>query len=172
LATQKKRVKYTVSQAKNLMRRSRDEILDPGPQSVDDLWSHFESACAYCGMPLNRAQRQGHVDHATTGGGNQLGNLILACARCNGDEKLDQSWQAFLLLKTSGDRNVLAERTERIESWFANHPIRTITPSSEALHLRDEIEALIEQFHSKCNELKVAMRRYDEIVIDNSDTSL
>lgn len=169
---QKKRMKYTVSQAKNLMRRSLDEILDPGPSSVDELWLHFESACAYCGVPLDRALRQGHVDHATTGGGNQLGNLILACARCNGDEKLDQAWRPFLLLKTSGDRNALAKRTERIESWFANHPIRTIPLSSEALHLRDEIEVLIEQFHRKCNELKLAIRRCDETPIDGSDAWL
>ena len=40
MATQKKRVKYTVSQAKNLMRRSLHEILDPGPSNVDELWSH------------------------------------------------------------------------------------------------------------------------------------
>lgn len=172
LATEKKRVKYTVSQAKNLMRCCLDEILDPGPSSVDELWLYFESACACCGMPLDRAQRQGHVDHATTGGGNQLGNLILACARCNGDEKLDQAWQAFLLFKTSGDHSTLAERTERIESWFANHPIRTITLSSDALQLRDEIEALIGQFHRKCNELKVAIRRCDETPIENSDASL
>ena len=50
----------------------------------------FESACAYCRKALDRSQRLGHIDHATTGGGNQLGNLILACSRCNGDEKLDQ----------------------------------------------------------------------------------
>jgi hypothetical protein len=49
------------------------------------------------------SQRRGHVDHATIGGGNQLGNLILACSRCNGGEKRDQDWQAFLFLKTSGD---------------------------------------------------------------------
>ncbi len=172
MATQKKRVKYTVSQAKNLMRRSLDEILDPGPSSVDELWLHFESACAYCRMPLNRELRQGHVDHATTGGGNQLGNLILACGRCNGDEKLDQAWQAFLLLKTAGDGTALAERIERIESWFARHPIRTVTLSRDALRLRDEIEALIEQFHKKCNELKVAVRQLDQTPLDNSDASL
>jgi 5-methylcytosine-specific restriction endonuclease McrA len=126
MATQKKRVKYTVSQARNLMRRSLNEILDPGPSSVDQLWSHFESSCAYCRTPLDRLQRHGHIDHATTGGGSQIGNLILACSRCNGDEKLDQDWPAFLLLKTAGDRVALAERTERIESWFAKHPIRPV----------------------------------------------
>jgi 5-methylcytosine-specific restriction endonuclease McrA len=168
MAEQKKRVKYTVSQAKNLMRRSLNEILDPGPSNVDELWSHFDSACAYCRTPLDRSLRHGHVDHATTGGGNQLGNLILACSRCNGDEKLDQDWPAFLLLKTSGDGNSLAERTERIESCFAKHPIRPITLSSDALQLRDEIEALIGQFHEKCNELKAAVRRPDKTPIDDT----
>jgi hypothetical protein len=165
-------VKYTVSQAKNLMRRSLNEILDPGPSSVEELWLHFESACAYCRMPLSREQRQGHVDHATTGGGNQLGNLILACGRCNGDEKLDQAWQAFLLLKTGGDGTALAQRTERIESWFSKHPIRTVTLSSDALQLRDEIEALIEQFHKKCSELKAAVRQLDQTPIANGDSKL
>jgi hypothetical protein len=163
-------VKYTVSQAKNLMRRSLNEILDPGPSSVEELWLHFESA--YCRMPVNREQRQGHVDHATTGGGNQLGNLILACGRCNGDEKLDQAWQAFLLLKTGGDGTALAQRTERIESWFSKHPIRTVMLSSDALKLRDEIEALIEQFHKKCNELKAVVRQADQALIDDTGAVL
>lgn len=172
MATQKKRVKYTVSQAKNLMRRSLNEILDPGPRSVNELWSHFESACAYCRTPLDRSLRHGHVDHATTGGGNQLGNLILACSRCNGDEKLDQDWPAFLRLKTLGDINALAERTERIESWFAQHPIRPLILSSEALQLQDEIETLIEQFHKKCNELKTAVRQPHQTPSNNCNVPL
>ena len=85
---------------------------------------------------------------------------------------LTRIWQAFLSLKTSGDEDALVERTGQIESWFAQHPIRPVTLSADALKLRDEIEVLIEQFHKKCNELKVAVRRSEHYPIDNNDASL
>jgi hypothetical protein len=53
-----------------------------------------------------------------------------------------------------------------------HHPIRTVAISNEALQLRDEIEVLIEQFHKKCNELKVAVRRLDQTPITNGDAAL
>ncbi|MGO9763164.1 MAG: HNH endonuclease [Solirubrobacteraceae bacterium] len=83
------------------MRRAVAEILDPSPRNVDALWAHFESSCAYCGKPLSREKREGHRDHAAPGGGNGLGNLVLACGSCNGDEKREASWHEFLKQKTT-----------------------------------------------------------------------
>ena len=70
----------TVSNAKNRMRRVIDAIVDPWPKDEAPIWEHFDSACAYCGIELNRMGRKAHMDHAVSGAGNHLGNLILACA--------------------------------------------------------------------------------------------
>jgi hypothetical protein len=91
------RRKNTIPQAKNRMRRTVAEIVDPGPTNIDPLWEHFEARCAYCGRDLSRSGREGHRDHALPSGGNHLGNLILACGRCNGDEKREQGWREFLV---------------------------------------------------------------------------
>src|SRR3954447_10339878 len=91
----------TVSNAKNRMRRVVNAILDPWPKDEQPIWDHFGSKCAYCGVELDRKARKAHMDHATAGGGNHLGNLILACSVCNGDEKLDEDWRSFLERKVS-----------------------------------------------------------------------
>src|SRR4051794_37835293 len=99
------------------MRRAANEIVDPSPRSVDAVWDHFESRCAYCGVELDRASRMGHVDHAEAGGGNHLGNLVLACGTCNGDAKREQSWLEYLRTRAHGVE--LEEREARIRLWFA-----------------------------------------------------
>ena len=99
VAYRKPRRKYTVAQARNLMRRSILEIVDPGPASIDTLWDFFESRCAYCDIQLVRGERDAHTDHAERNRGNHLGNLVLACGKCNGDEKRDEHWQPFLRRK-------------------------------------------------------------------------
>lgn len=112
-AKTKPRKKYSHAQARNLMRRAVNEILDPGPTSIDPLWDWFESRCAYCDVDLARDGRRAHTDHAEPAGGNHLGNLILSCATCNGDEKRDMHWRAFLELKAT-DPSTFAERERRI----------------------------------------------------------
>lgn len=146
------RRRNTVALAKNIMRRSVNEILDPSPRSVEPLWEHFESRCAYCGKALDRDRREGHVDHAAPDGGNQLGNLLLSCAACNGDEKREQSWEDFLAVKAS--RAEYAARRQRINEWFALHPRTPLPNSAEIAHLRGEIDKLIEDFAATCAELK------------------
>lgn len=73
--SRKPRRKYTVAQARNLMRRAIQEIVDPSPASVDPLWDYLESRCAYCDVLLVRGERDAHTDHAERDGGNHLGNL-------------------------------------------------------------------------------------------------
>jgi hypothetical protein len=141
-----------VAQAKNAMGRAVAEILDPSPKSVAELWNHFESRCAYCGRELSQAARTGHVDHAEPGGGNQLGNLLLACGPCNGDEKREQSWQEFLRTKATGAAH--AEREARIVAWFQLHPRSPAADSDEIEHLRNQLASSIDRFGTLCAELK------------------
>jgi 5-methylcytosine-specific restriction endonuclease McrA len=161
LATpQRQRRKYTVSQAKNRMRRTVEEILDPGPRNVDALWEHFGAQCAYCGKGLSRDRREGHVDHADPDGGNDLGNLVLACGSCNGDEKREESWHEFLRRKTPDDI-LFAEREGRIRAWLDQHPRKSAEDSPEIAHVREEFEGLIQQFAVKCAELKRLVSQRD-----------
>lgn len=136
------------------MRRAVDEIVDPGPRSIDGLWQHFEARCAYCGRELRRDRREGHIDHADAPGGNRLGNLVLACGSCNGDEKREESWRHFLRRKTTVDAE-FADRESRILAWFELHSRPQTAESPEIARVRRDIEELIEQFAIKCGELKM-----------------
>ena len=156
----RQRRKNTVSQAKNRMNWTVKEILDPGPRSVDPVWEHFEARCAYCGKELSRDDRDGHVDHADPDGGNGLGNLVLACESCNGDEKREESWHSFLRRKAPDDA-VFTEREEHIRAWLEQHPRRSLEDSPEIASARAEIEDLIEEFAAKCAELKELVSQCD-----------
>lgn len=150
-----------MAQARNLMRRAIQEIVDPGPTSIDTLWAHFASRCAYCGVPLVRGERDAHTDHAEPEGGNHLGNLVLACGRCNGDEKRDVHWLEFLRQKAP-DATTLKDRQDRIVAWFALNPRTPRAHSPEVEQLQSRCEALVEEFGVACNELKAALRREKE----------
>jgi hypothetical protein len=149
--------KHTVSQAKNRMRRTVAEILDATPSDLAPLWAHFESSCAYCGRRLDRSRREGHVDHAEPGGGNHLGNLVLACGACNGDEKREEPWEAFLDRKVTSP-GVRSARSARMRSWLAVNPAAILEASTEVAAKRAELEQLIDDFAQKCNELKALVR--------------
>jgi hypothetical protein len=111
---------YTVSQAKNLMLRTIREILDPGPSQAEigELRVFFDSKCAYCGADVE--PRRAHLDHAEPQGGNHVGNRVLSCGRCNGDEKRERRWLEFHNEKAAGPE--LSQRWFRIEEWMAKHP--------------------------------------------------
>lgn len=147
-----------MAQARNLMRRAIQEIVDPGPASVDPLGDYFESRCAYCDVLLVRGERDAHTDHAEPDGGNHLGNLVLACGRCNGDEKRDERWLDFLRRKAP-DAVALRQREERILAWFVEHQRPTETHGPEVEQLLRCCEALVDEFGAACNELKAALRR-------------
>lgn len=146
------------SQAKNRMTRALKTILDPPPTSRTPIWEYFAAECAYCGRALDRAARFGDIDHADADGGNHLGNLVLACPRCNGDEKRDTPWDEFLDLKVT-DSILRERRRQKIINWMAMHPraATTIrTPAIEAKVL--EIMKLIDDFGTKCAELRVLVQ--------------
>lgn len=72
MATVKARRRTSVPQAKNVMLRAMQEILDPSPLDVGPEWDHFESRCAYCDLPLDIGGRSAHIDHAEAAGGNHI----------------------------------------------------------------------------------------------------
>ena len=55
----------TPSQSRNSIRKAMIELIDPQPTTVqkDAIWSHFEDKCAYCGIALDRNNREGDLDH-------------------------------------------------------------------------------------------------------------
>lgn len=112
----------TLGQAKNLMRRALADLLDrlPGESEQRRLREHFEHRCAYCSAPAGL--RDGHIDHAEPKGGNSIGNLLLACKVCNGDEKREMHWETFLQKKCGADRPLYEQRWQRIRAWMNNNP--------------------------------------------------
>jgi uncharacterized membrane-anchored protein YjiN (DUF445 family) len=96
------------------------------------------------------------MDHAVPGGGNHIGNLVLACAACNGDEKLGDDWVRFLTRKVS-EPDVRAARLQRIEEWRTMHPPFRWTPSREVEALVAELNALVDEFGDKCGQLRTVV---------------
>ena len=127
--------KDTPSMAKNKMRRCLASILDPHPSDaeVKELWSYFQSSCAYCGIPLDRASRTGHLDHVLSsalGGSNEIHNHLLSCNRCNGDEKREEDWQSFLTRKVT-DRDLASGRHAHISAWIGRADREPLDPSAK-----------------------------------------
>ena len=111
----------TPGYVKNMIRRSLREIVDPSPTREDEkqIWKFFDCKCAYCGKPLLKSQKEGHIDHltpASLGGFNHISNRVLSCATCNEAEKLDRAWQEFILGKNQ-DQEIARKRIDRIREW-------------------------------------------------------
>jgi CRISPR/Cas system Type II protein with McrA/HNH and RuvC-like nuclease domain len=111
----------TPGYVKNMIHRSLREIVDPSPTKEDEerIWKFFDCECAYCGKPLRKLKKEGHIDHlfpASLGGTNHISNRVLSCATCNEAEKLDGAWQEFLLRKNQ-DPEVVRTRVARIHEW-------------------------------------------------------
>jgi len=153
----------TPSQARNAIKRSLKALIDPKPtpQQKDRIWKHFQDQCAYCGCQLKRSERKAHIDHLiaeSAGGSNQLCNLILTCPTCNGDEKRESSWQAFLLDKCGCDQKKYHERQDRISQWQREQGgSATLTTEQKALvseafdSVNDTFTSAVEQLRSSRN---------------------
>jgi hypothetical protein len=153
----------TLSQAKNAMRRAITDLIDPPltKNEKQQVWDYFKSRCAYCGKPIKRSSRDGHIDHLVSranGGGNRLGNCVLACKVCNGNEKRDQPWKDFLKLKCP-DNATFATRLKQIDSWQTQAAKRKpVRLSSEAKAAQSEVEAVIDVFQKKFGCLREKTR--------------
>ena len=149
--------RFSPSIAKNVMTRAMYAIIDPlpSPPEVEKLWSHFEGKCAYCGCPIERASRTGHLDHvraAAEDGSNSVFNHVLACARCNGDLKRETPWLKFLD-STVADPVLRKARGARIRAWLARAPDWTVTPQEKAI-----IQKALSAFDRSVTELR-ALRK-------------
>ncbi len=136
--------KDTVSIAKNKMYRSLVAIYDRHPTKAEkaELWKYFESRCAYCNTDIDPKSRMGHLDHlisSAKAGANNIHNIVLACAHCNGDEKREESWESFLKRKAVSPLTHEARRT-KIENWSARSPVTTLNSEFSA-----EAEAIIKE---------------------------
>jgi 5-methylcytosine-specific restriction endonuclease McrA len=136
--------KDTPSMAKNKIKRSLSAICDPYPSKTEEnlLWEYFESCCAYCGNFIERDSRTGHLDHLVPiaeGGGNNIHNHALSCARCNGDEKREELWESFLEHKAETPK-LLNVRRAKIESWLS------LTPGNmRDENLKREADSIVEE---------------------------
>jgi|SRR5436305_4286884 len=142
--------KMTPAQAKNAIRRALTGILDPYPSvsEIDRLWDFFQSSCTYCGRLLVRQDRQAHVDHLVSthaGGTNDLGNFVLSCGVCNGDEKREENWESFLRKKTP-DKATYAVRRERISNWISICPQSLTLDPSIRKTMNEEIDRAVTAF--------------------------
>ena len=110
---------HSLSQTKNYIRKALWKAVDPAPSAtqIHCLWTYFESNCAYCGLQLNKAERKAHLDHLDATGRNHISNRVLACGVCNGDEKREQNWEAFLAKKCGTDVQLFQTRRKRILDW-------------------------------------------------------
>jgi hypothetical protein len=136
----------SLSQVKNLMRRALADAIDPppGPHAQQALRDYFENKCAYCGAEA--IPRQGHIDHATRSGGNSLGNLLLACSPCNGDQKREKDWAQFLHEKCGKDQETFERRRQHIQTWMERHRRQEAEQPVEVRDAREAAEKAIDAF--------------------------
>ncbi len=148
----------SLSQAKNLMRRALRDLVDPPASESEQerLRIHFHDKCAYCGAPARH--RQGHIDHAEPGEGNSAGNLLLACAACNGDEKREMGWEEFLKVKCSVDTEKFDACRARILDWMHQHPRVPKQISPEIVEAMVLAEDAIRVFEEAYNRLRSAVK--------------
>jgi hypothetical protein len=106
-----------------------------------------------------RGNRDAHVDHLVSkgdGGSNALGNFVLACNVCNGDEKREEHWESFLRKKAPEEVSYRMRR-ERIEKWIASCPELPASDAAAMASVNQEINKVIAAFDEalrKIRELK------------------
>lgn len=153
--------KKTLSQAKNMMRRALNDLVDRPPSQSQQMRirAHFESRCCYC--ESSALPHDGHLDHADPKAGNALGNLLLACKTCNGNEKREASWQDFLRAKCGDDGVAYEVRLARIRAWqdAVSAEPRAVAPEV-ALALADA-EASIAAYEAAFNRVRAAILTSD-----------
>ena len=148
--------------AKNKMERCFNAILDPHPttREVDSLWEYFEHQCAYCGADLMRKDRNGHLDHlkpVSDGGTNSIYNHALSCATCNGDEKREEEWGAFLERKAE-DLLALPQRRQKVLDWMARQPQRSPANEEKQAEAQSIIKGALSNFDDAVARLRKLCR--------------
>jgi hypothetical protein len=153
--------KVSPSQAKNFIARSLRAVADPHPSgtTLQKLWKHFDSQCAYCGLELRPGLEQASYDHLVPTGGNHLGNIVLACGRCNEYEKLNTDWDTFLRKKavTPGSYR---ERHSRIVEWQKLHKLDDSQVNQVLLEQAEDcIQRAVRSFERELSTLRAAKNK-------------
>ncbi len=152
----------TPSQARNAIKKCLQSIIDPKPgkTAVGRLWEYFGARCAYCGQEMERASRTGHVDHLiaeTDGGANSIGNRVLSCGACNGDEKRELDWKGFLATKCQENPDLFNERRNKICEWIAMNGGPSVLSESEQQLLAssfDRINSVLTECVAELRQLR------------------
>jgi len=117
---------------------------------------YFQSTCAYCGIHIDPESRTGHLDHimpSALGGTNEIHNYLLACSRCNGDEKRDEDWQSFLERKIA-DRALVDARRSHILAWVGKANGRVIRDPAVIAEADAIIFQALEEFDKAVKKLR------------------
>lgn len=151
----------TPSQAKNAIRRSLVTLIDPEPgkQQKAALKEHFNGRCAYCDKHAGERPHLDHLEAGTKQGRNHISNRVLACEKCNGNEKLAHPWERFLEAKCGGwDNQKFRERSARIHAWVTSGGPAPALDKEIRLKLDEETERAIQAYDHACEILR-ALRR-------------
>jgi hypothetical protein len=150
--------KVSPSQAKNFIARSLRAVADPHPSgtALQKLWKHFNNQCAYCGLKLRPGMEEASYDHLVAKGGNHLGNIVLACGRCNEYEKLNTDWDTFLRKKATTPK-LHHERRSRILDWQKLHKCDHSQISRVLLEQAEDcIRRVVKSFDRELSKLRAA----------------
>ncbi len=146
------------------MRRALFELVDPPPRrsDIEQIWVHFQSACAYCGQPLKPGKKQAHLDHlvpSSGGGRNHIANRVLSCATCNEKEKLEAPWEQFLCRKVGSDAE-FTQRKQRIQAWQARFTPDEMQLSPELVEfVNGRMEAALAVFMDAATQIRAQRPR-------------
>ncbi len=143
------------SLAKNQMARALRGIISPKitGKMIAEIWTHFESKCAYCEATIVRESRTGHLDHLESQSAANANNspvLVLACAKCNGDEKREKNWHEFLIEKSKNEIASYKRRLEKIK-FLINKNINTKQYVNNNTYLIEAVELIIKEQERQFN---------------------
>src|SRR5699024_10647751 len=81
-------------------------------KELRSLFAAFDGCCIYCGVKEENCERRHHVDHViatSKGGRHHIGNLVLACDRCNRQKGAKPFFEFYMSKKDEiGDDNLTA----------------------------------------------------------------
>jgi hypothetical protein len=147
--------KVSPSQAKNYVARAFRAIADPHPssESLNSLWEHFKSRCAYCNAEIARAPKQAHYDHLVSRGGNRLSNFVLSCPDCN-ERKRELDWQKFLLQRCTDEEEFRLRRIVVLEWQHVAQQYDCVADPALLERAEKCIAAVYRVFEQELNELR------------------
>ena len=135
-----------------------------GANQVKELLEFFgggEPSCAFCGTTA--VQRWDHLVPVTKGGDTVLGNMVLACGKCD-DSKGDRPYDEWAVGSTPGSpraRGVadIEQRVARIREYVARYGYR---PKSPEERLNEEE---VQKFEVLRADLAKLRKDFDEFIM-------